>query len=120
MRLGRILMGESEPKVQGQIEKWRRKPHETLIVFCISSLCLLAQDNAQAIPKPQERGQFFYVRDGKLTPLQEETDVSASSTMMYDVSIKIKKPESKVVLGSAEKPQFVVHLSDKSIGSHGL
>ena len=59
------------------------------VVFCVTFLqsfsfllltvCALAQDqqkeNSQPIPKPQEIGQFFSIKDGKLTPLNEEKDV---------------------------------------------
>jgi hypothetical protein len=93
--------------------------------FSLLTLCVLAQDqgkeNAQAIAKPKEIGQFFsLLKDGKLIPLQEETKVSASATFTGDISIKIKEAESKVKLDSADNVTFVVHLSDKSISHYSL
>ena len=91
-----------------------------LVVLCISALCIFARQDQQVIPKPQELGQFFCVKDGKLIPLQEEKDVYASSTLMYDISVKLKKAQSATTLENGDQLQFVVHLSDKSIGSYVL
>src|SRR5262245_7974014 len=94
------------------------------LAFLLLTLCVLAQDqqkeNPKDMPRPQEIGQFFSLKDGKLTPLQEETKVSASYTFAYDVSIKIKEAESKVKLDSADKLTFVVRLPDKSISHYFL
>lgn len=93
--------------------------------FSLLALCVIAQEQQkenlqQATPKPQEIGQFFSLKDGKLIPLQEETKVSASYTFTYDVSVKIKEAESKVKLDSDDKLTFVVHLTDKSISHYSL
>ena len=92
--------------------------------FSLLTVCAFAQDQpketSQPLPKPPEIGQFFSVKDGKLTPLNEEKRVSASRTFVGDISIKIKGAESPTRLDSRDKLTFVVHLPDKAIRHYSL
>jgi len=83
-------------------------------------MCAAAQnqpkENSLSIPKPEEIGQFFALKDGVLTPLQEEKNVSSYDSFPAGHKIlKIKKASSSTVLDSTGKYAFVVHLPDKSV-----
>jgi hypothetical protein len=89
------------------------------------AMCAIAQnqpkENSPAIPKPEEIGQFFALRDGVLTPLQEEKNISSYDSFPAGHKIlKIKMASSSTVLDSTGKFAFVVHLPDKSILYYSL
>lgn len=84
------------------------------------AMCAFAQnqpkENSLPIPKPEDIGQFFALRDGVLTPLQEEKNISSHDSFPAGHKIlTIKRASSSTVLDSTGKFAFVVHLPDKSI-----
>jgi hypothetical protein len=96
---------------------------KTLIALYAMALCVVAQDqpNTNSLnPKPSEIGQIFCLKDGKLTPLHEETKIYASYTFTYDINVKISGAESATELFEPDRLKFLIHLPDKSVGSYVL
>ena len=67
------------------------------------AMCAFAQnqpkENSLPIPKPEDIGQFFALRDGVLTPLQEEKNISSHDSFPAGHKIlTIKRASSSTVL----------------------